>query len=232
MAWVDRACQMTVALLSIWGLSPSIATAQLSSPSTAPLTDVTSPPTAEPKLDCSVTSAASMYGHFPYPEAPQRDLVSVGNGQSLRAPAAASFLAMQQAAARDGVQLVPLSGFRDRSTQYSLFFGGARQRGQSLSQRARVSAPPGYSEHHTGYAIDIGDANAPEYDVHPHFEMSMAGMWLRIHAGEYGFELSFPRTHPCVSYEPWHWRWVGDAESQTTFATARDMVREDEGMMR
>ncbi|PPT09837.1 D-alanyl-D-alanine carboxypeptidase [Geitlerinema sp. FC II] len=217
MAWIDRACQTTVALISVLGLSPSIATAQQ--------TDVMSSPPAKPKLDCAATSTAAAYGHFPYPEASQRDLVSVGNGQYLRTPAAASFLAMQQAAAREGVQLVPLSGFRDRSTQHSLFFGGASQRGQSLPERARVSAPPGYSEHHTGYAIDIGDANAPEYDVHPHFEMSMAGLWLIVHAGEYGFEMSFPRTHPCVSYEPWHWRWVGDADSQTTFATAREMVR-------
>ncbi|MBO9998809.1 MAG: M15 family metallopeptidase [Cyanobacteria bacterium SID2] len=178
-----------------------------------------------PKLDCRAVSERSAYGHFPYAEASRRDLVSVGNGEYLRSSAAASFLAMQQAAAREGIRLVALSGFRDRSTQESLFFGIAAQRGQSLNERARVSAPPGYSEHHTGYAIDIGDANAPESDVRPDFEMTAAGMWLIVRAPEYGFEMSFPRTHPCINYEPWHWRWVGDEYSQATFRTAREMMR-------
>ncbi|MEB3829235.1 M15 family metallopeptidase [Phormidium sp. CCY1219] len=165
--------------------------------------------------------AQTHYGHYSYSVAPRRELVSVGNGQRLRREAAAQFREMVAAAAADGVQLVPLSGFRDRDTQSYLFYGKARQRGQSLQQRANVSAPPGYSEHHTGYAIDIGDASAPQHHVRRSFHDTDAFRWLKANAGEFGFEMSFPRQHPEINYEPWHWRWVGSARSQRVFRAAR-----------
>lgn len=181
-------------------------------------------PSKRPKLDCTSVSDISAFGHFSYPEIPRQFLVRVGRGVSLSPPAAQSFQAMQRAAAIEGVSLVPLSGFRDRQTQRSLFFDGAAERGQSLEQRARVSAPPGFSEHHTGYAIDIGDANAPGSHLQVSFQDTAAGRWLLANAGEFGFELSFPPSHPCVNYEPWHWRWVGDEYSQTLFRAARELI--------
>lgn len=54
-----------------------------------------------------------------------------------------------------GIRLNPLSGFRSTTEQHYLFHEVARQRGQTLAQRAKVSAPPGYSEHHTGYTVDL-----------------------------------------------------------------------------
>ncbi|MBE9041507.1 D-alanyl-D-alanine carboxypeptidase family protein [Oscillatoriales cyanobacterium LEGE 11467] len=179
------------------------------------------PPTS---LDCSTVTPYTFYGHLPYPEVPPQNLVEVGNSERLERSAAISFRQMQIAAARDGVTLVPLSGFRDRALQTELFYTIAAQRGQSLQQRARVSAPPGHSEHHTGYAIDIGDGVDSWYDFSQDFERTAAGQWLMKNAQNYGFELSFTRNHPCVSYEPWHWRWVGDADSQFVFQTARDLV--------
>lgn len=178
---------------------------------------------AIPKLDCTSVTPSSYYGHLPYAEAPRDELVSVGNGERLRRSAAASFQRMQAAAAAAGIELVPLSGFRDRTVQNSLFYDVAAQRGQSLAERARTSAPPGYSEHHTGYAIDIGDGYDPGADLHQSFAYTDAGQWLFANAGKYGFELSFPSDVTCVSYEPWHWRWVGDPDSEQTFQTARDL---------
>jgi zinc D-Ala-D-Ala carboxypeptidase len=185
------------------------------------------PSTTEPKptkLDCSAIDDEAYYGHLPYAEAPRNTLASVGNGERLRSTAARSFRQMQSAAAKDGVYLIALSGFRDRTTQTYLFYSVARQRGQSLEERARVSAPPGYSEHHTGYAIDIGDEDTPSTDLSQRFENTEAWEWLTKHAHRYGFEMSFPRSHPCVSYEPWHWRWVGDLDAQQMFQAAQELL--------
>lgn len=163
----------------------------------------------------------TLYGHLPYSEAPLRDLVNVGNGEQLRHAAAVKFREMVRAAAADGVQLVPLSGFRDRHAQEYVFYRIARQRGQSLEQRARSAAPPGHSEHHTGYAIDIGDRTSPAHNLRQSFENTAAFRWLSANAGAFGFEMSFPPNHPQVNYEPWHWRWVGNAESQQVFRSTR-----------
>jgi D-alanyl-D-alanine carboxypeptidase len=107
--------------------------------------------------------------------------------------------------------------------QNYLFFDVKAQRGQTAQKRAEVSAPPGYSEHHTGYAVDIGDATTPALDLNPNFEKTAAFQWLQANATHFNFELSFPRNNlQGVNYEPWHWRFVGDRPSLETFYKARN----------
>ena len=109
-------------------------------------------------------------------------------------------------------------------TQNYLFFDVKEQRVQDATKRAEVSAPPGYSEHHTGYAIDIGDGKVPATDLSPKFANTAAFRWLEQNAPRYSFELSFPPDNPQgISYEPWHWRFVGDRESLETFYKARNL---------
>ena len=140
----------------------------------------------------------------------------------MRSAAAEKFLQMQTAAKADGVILVPISAFRDAKTQEQLFFGVKEQKVQDASKRAEVSAPPGYSEHHTGYAVDIGDGNAPATNLETEFAKTAAFRWLEQNALKYSFELSFPLGNKQgVSYEPWHWRFVGDRDSLETFYKAR-----------
>jgi zinc D-Ala-D-Ala carboxypeptidase len=99
-----------------------------------------------------------------------------------------------------------------------LFFDLKAQNGEVATERADVSAPPGYSEHHTGYAVDIGDGSLPATDLEVSFETTPAFKWLQKKAAHYNFELSFPKNNPQgVSYEPWHWRFVGDRNSLETF---------------
>ncbi|NEP44137.1 MAG: D-alanyl-D-alanine carboxypeptidase family protein [Okeania sp. SIO2H7] len=168
----------------------------------------------------------NLLGHLPYEQAPLYDLKPViGNGNvKLRSAAAAKFNAMSDAAWRDGIELVPLSGFRNIEDQRYLFFEVKAQRGQVAVKRAEVSAPPGYSEHHTGYAIDIGDVRRPETDLSESFEETETFKWLQANAAYYSFELSFPRDNPQgISYEPWHWRFVGDRHSLETFYKAQNL---------
>ena len=165
-------------------------------------------------------------GHFRAREAPRRALRRVESHGDvlLRAPAARAFASMRTHASRDGVRLTPVSGFRDVDRQHGLFFDVAADRGQSLQKRALVSAPPGFSEHHTGYALDI---SCPEVgdDLVVAFEKTGAFAWLSRNAAKHGFEMSFGRDDVSslgVSYEPWHWRWVGDTHSRETFARTRE----------
>ncbi|CDN16259.1 D-alanyl-D-alanine carboxypeptidase [Richelia intracellularis] len=123
-----------------------------------------------------------------------------------------------------GVNLVPISGFRTVKEQKKLFFGIGAQRNETPAQRAAVSAPPNYSEHHTGYAVDIGDAGVPATNFITSFENTSAFKWLESNAARYAFELSFPQGNSQgVSYEPWHWRFVGDIHSLETFYKGQDV---------
>jgi D-alanyl-D-alanine carboxypeptidase len=169
-----------------------------------------------------------LFGHCRAEEAPRHALarVDAAGRVTLRRAAAEAFRRMARDALDDGVVLVPVSGFRSYERQERVFFDVAAARGQTPGERAKVSAPPGYSEHHTGYAVDI---SAPEMgdELSVEFERTAAFRWLAANAASHGFEMSFGRNHPLgVSYEPWHYRWVGDAHSMRTFAATVEATRE------
>jgi len=193
-------------------------------------------PTAEPAVRSDDTSddtaTVNVLGHLPYATAPDWTLTDVsGNPDAepderiyLRDAAAEAFLEMQTAARRDGIRLLPLSGFRTLEDQEKLFFDIKARRGQTAAERAIVSAPPGHSEHHTGYAIDIGDPRAPSTHVRESFEDTPTFAWLQENAARFHFELSFPRNNvQGITYEPWHWRYVGDRHSLETFYRAQQL---------
>jgi D-alanyl-D-alanine carboxypeptidase len=172
------------------------------------------------------TSTDVLLGHFAYPEAHPSELQPItADGQiKLRKTAAAAYEKMTAAAAAAGVRLTPISGFRSKTEQNELFFRVKEERNQGVSKRAEVSAPPGRSEHHTGYAIDIGDLDQPDANLNQSFEQTAAFQWLTKNAAQYSFELSFGRNNAQgVSYEPWHWRYVGDQDSLETFYRAHNL---------
>jgi zinc D-Ala-D-Ala carboxypeptidase len=186
------------------------------------------PPTTVPTAPAR-TAIPDYFGHLPYAEAPPDRLVSIGKfvresyerEESLDGEAAQAFQAMVAAAQSQGVQLMGISGFRSISDQQALFDQQIEKRG-SAAAAAQLSAPPAYSEHHTGYAIDITDASRTDVDLKVMFEETTAYQWLVANAATYGFEQSFPRNNPQgVSYEPWHWRFVGSPRSAGIFMNAR-----------
>ena len=163
------------------------------------------------------------FGHYHYQQAPAAELADAGPYRQtgrivkLRGEAAAAFRAMAAAAKKDGVELMPISGFRTVAYQQGLFQNAAKRYG-SEQAAAKWVAPPGYSEHHTGWTLDVGDGAAPETDVKPSFEKTAASRWLTQHAAEFKFEMSFPKDNAQgVNPEPWHWRWVGSDAARETF---------------
>ncbi|WP_216351252.1 M15 family metallopeptidase [Leptolyngbya sp. 'hensonii'] len=211
----------TIALLNgIWFAYQSVGRQSTDTANQQPGSDR---PTNRPGTETS-KNTDTLLGHYAYQEAPLQDLrpIVADGSIKLRRSAAAKFQAMVSAARTDGVSLMPISGFRTLADQQYLFFDVKAERNQSAQKRAEVSAPPGYSEHHTGYAVDIGDGNVPAADLNPVFENTAAFQWLKAHAAQFQFELSFPKNNSQgVSYEPWHWRFVGDQSSLETFYKAR-----------
>jgi zinc D-Ala-D-Ala carboxypeptidase len=166
----------------------------------------------------------NLLNHLSYTEAPDAELVSIGGGYRLRKAAAAKFQAMVAAARSSGVNITTISAFRSVEDQKRLFFGVGAERGQQPTKRAEVSAPPKYSEHHTGYVVDVGDGSVPATNLNQNFDTTPAYRWLKAHAATYSFELSFPKDNiQKVSYEPWHWRFVGDISSLETFYRAHNL---------
>ncbi|WPF90407.1 M15 family metallopeptidase [Cyanobacterium aponinum UTEX 3222] len=220
---------ITMSLFWLFSQTQSSQSQQQDTPSvTASETVSDNIPTTEnnPPSPDTVEIPENILGHLGYEQAPMSELKSItADGRiKLRTKAAEKFLEMQSDARRDGITLVAISGFRTIDDQEYLFFNIKEQRKQETSKRAEVSAPPGYSEHHTGYAVDIGDGNAPATNLNTNFEQTAAFRWLEANAAKYSFELSFPEDNlQGISYEPWHWRFVGDTHSLETFYKAREL---------
>ena len=109
-------------------------------------------------------------GHLPYNEIPKEKLVLIEPNIEVHIDMRDSLLKMREEAKNDGIYLVFLSGYRSINLQNDIFYSLKSIRNQEAAERARVSAPPGYSEHSTGFAIDIGDATQRETDFETDFE--------------------------------------------------------------
>nr|MBQ8251760.1 M15 family metallopeptidase [Lachnospiraceae bacterium] len=129
---------------------------------------------------------------------------------------------MMQAAKEDGVTLVICSPYRDYERQIYLFnrkIKAYMKKQMSYLEAYRVTAQavtvPGASEHQIGLALDI--VTDTYQSLNEGFEDTDAGKWLAQHSYEYGFILRYPKGKEDItgiSYEPWHFRYVGKAAAQ------------------
>jgi len=130
-----------------------------------------------------------------------------GRDKFLAQSAAAAWLKMRAAAQRQGITLLLVSAFRSVEFQIALI-RGKLQRGATIDEVLKVNAPPGYSEHHTGRAVDIGADGCPPLDEA--FDKTAAFAWLQKNAARFGFGMSYPRGNAQdYLYEPWHWCHIG-----------------------
>ncbi len=137
--------------------------------------------------------------------------------KTLQTVACNAFLELQKAAAAENVTVWMQSGYRSVSYQTNLYEKKTnyyKQQGYDDAKAKEMAAaivnPPGYSEHNCGLAADL---NSPEHTgLDEGFENTAAFRWLCQHAGEYGFILRYPKgaeEKTEITYEPWHWRYVG-----------------------
>lgn len=141
-----------------------------------------------------------------YPEATELVEVGpnlVGRMQRLAPRVAERWRAIVRAAAADGVQLLIVSGFRSFEYQAALIRKKI-EAGQAIDEILAVNAAPGFSEHHSGRAVDI--ATPGSRPLTEEFETSAAFRWLEAEAASFGFSLTYPRDNAWgIAYEPWHW---------------------------
>ncbi|GLC89415.1 M15 family metallopeptidase [Lysinibacillus piscis] len=117
---------------------------------------------------------------------------------------------MLVAAKQQGFDLVAFSGYRSYEYQETLYNNYVKRDGQAAADR--YSARPGYSEHQTGLAFDIGERGHEDVWLTEAFGETPAGQWLFAHAQDYGFILRFPQNKEQITgymYESWHYRYVG-----------------------
>ncbi|MDR3313763.1 MAG: M15 family metallopeptidase [Oscillospiraceae bacterium] len=137
--------------------------------------------------------------------------------REMDARVAPEYKKMYYAALEDDAELIPFSGYRQISTQknnFDLKITEYRNQGKSEAEAIALAAqtilPPGCSEHEAGLAIDITRKGV--WDTRVDFETTVEFKWLQAHAAEYGFILRYPKDKQeitKISYEPWHWRYVG-----------------------
>lgn len=130
-------------------------------------------------------------------------------GERLRSEAADAYKQLAKAAKAAGVNIIPVSGYRSYSQQASLYDSYVRQYGQATADT--LAARPGFSEHQTGLAMDIGNASGA-CALQACFATTPAGKWAAANAARYGFLIRYPAGAEAVTgytYEPWHLRYVG-----------------------
>ena len=114
-----------------------------------------------------------------------------------------SWRRMKERALDEAIVLQVISAYRSIDYQCDLI-SRKMKNGLHIDDILKVNAIPGYSEHHTGRALDL---TTPDYEpLHESFESSEAFNWLRDNAAQFGFRLSYPRGNNAgIDYEPWHW---------------------------
>ena len=162
-------------------------------------------------------------GEHPLPEDFQiPELTQLINGHAIDSRAYPALQQMMDAARAEGLQPLICSSFRSWDEQESLFSTKVQfyldqgcSQTEAEEQAAFWVARPGTSEHQIGLAVDIVDMNYQLLDEQQ--ENTPVQLWLMEHCAEYGFILRYPADKSSltgVGYEPWHYRYVGDAAAK------------------
>lgn len=141
-----------------------------------------------------------------YAEATILEVAEVGaDGREhlLVPPAANAWRQLKAASLNDGVDIFIVSAFRSIERQAEII-RRKLETGAAIEDILTISAPPGFSEHHAGRAIDVSTSGSRWLEVE--FDQTAAYAWLGEHAAEFGYYLSYPDGNAWgYQYEPWHW---------------------------
>jgi D-alanyl-D-alanine carboxypeptidase len=152
------------------------------------------------------SKAISERGLVAFEEAELLEIAEVGDDDRehrLTPVAAKNWRLMKQAAMSEGESIFIVSGYRSISRQATIIRTMLKA-GESIDDILKVFAPPGFSEHHSGHAVDLSAPGVVER--HIKFETTSAFQWLRCNAEHFGYRLSYPRDNASgFKYEPWHW---------------------------
>ena len=126
-----------------------------------------------------------------------------GRKQYLSADAASAWKDMEEAAKNSGINLLFVSGFRSYSYQASIIKRKI-DRGLLIEDILKYNKLPGFSEHHSGRAIDI--TNSPNAGLSDDFVYTDEYRWLLDNCDRFGFRLTYKEgNNTDIMFEPWHW---------------------------
>lgn len=126
----------------------------------------------------------------------------------LRKEAAIATEKMFNAAKKEGINLIFISGYRTHQYQEGLYNNKVARSGKAEADK--YVARPGHSEHQTGLVLDLLSSEYGSLDEG--FKNTKAYKWLMKNMADYGFILRYPKGREHItgySYEPWHLRYVG-----------------------
>lgn len=148
---------------------------------------------------------------------------TLGTGGRLRTEADAAFNTLLAAAKTGGApNMVYLSGYRSYARQEQLYTNYVAKDGKTAADT--YSARPGFSEHQTGLAVDIGEGGG--CDLETCFENTASGTWAAANAYKYGFVIRYPKGKDATTgyqYEPWHLRYLGVAEATAVYNSGKTL---------
>lgn len=132
--------------------------------------------------------------------------------------ARAAFEELAAAASLEGFGLTAFSTYRSFERQTVLYQGYVERDGEEAADR--YSARPGYSEHQTGLAFDIGEVHVTDDWATERFGETEAGKWIAANAHRFGFIMRYPEGKESVTgymYEAWHFRYVGEEIAENIY---------------
>jgi D-alanyl-D-alanine carboxypeptidase len=144
-------------------------------------------------------------------------------GGYLRAEVSGALDSLFAAALNAGIQLTSVSDYRSYQTQAAVYNNYVARDGQTLADT--YSARPGYSEHQTGLAVDIGAVGTGS-SLNACFGDTAAGQWIAANAPAYGFIIRYPAGKEAITgyqYEPWHLRYLGVGVAQAVTTSGKTL---------
>lgn len=122
------------------------------------------------------------------------------------------FKKLQEALLEEGVDIRLDSVYRSIDDQIDLWSYFKKEYGEDYCRQ--YVAAPGYSEHHTGLAVDVCMVVNGKPDNDNDHMIANKELFAKVHAlmPEYGFILRYPEGEEDITgynYEPWHLRYVG-----------------------
>lgn len=154
--------------------------------------------------DEGILTLVNKYNYIPHDYLP-KDLIKVNN-LYINKEAYDAYLNLKSDIEKENMNIRIISAYRSYDYQESLYNRYLQKEDQKKVDT--YSARPGYSEHHTGLAIDIDNG---KLDFNK-FYLTKELQWMQDNAYKYGFILRYPKDKENITgyaYEPWHYRYVG-----------------------
>lgn len=174
--------------------------------------EITQPPaiTGDAELDARIVKLAEARGYL-LQEVPSTTL-NTYEGTQLQQKMNEAWQQLKDLAAAQGYNIKIASGYRSVEEQQQLFVErlGAASSDEQINQVLAMTAPPGYSRHHSGYVVDLEDASSAVFEYSPAYAWLSADNYLV--PKQLGIIPSYPEgaQNQGPEPEPWEYVWVGE----------------------